>query len=120
METRTELKSLYKEIGKTRQHIQSSTEKYIAELDGRRGIFLSDHSIRRYLERVKGFEVNDDLSDKEFFSQLRVPPEVIRDEMLTLEEDRQILRGQRAIFHRAKYSYVIKELTIITVLINLN
>ena len=117
MKTRDELKGMYKVVGKLRNHIQSATASYEAELDGRRGIYISDHAIRRYLERVKGFTLNDELTDEEYVRQIVIPPEVIRDEMLTIEEDRKILRGQRSIFHRGEYSYIVKELTIITVLL---
>ena len=119
MQTRNDLKEKYKQVEELRKEIQSITAAYEEELDGRRGVFISDHAIRRYLERVKGFETNDELTDEQYIRQLVVPPEVIRDEMLTMDEDRQILRGQRSIFHRGKYSYVVKQLTIVTVLLGI-
>jgi len=113
---RTELKEKYNELYDMRTSIQCTTEAYIKELDGRRGIYISDHAIRRYLERVKGFTLNDELSDIDYIRQVVVPLEVIRDEMLTLVEDREILRGQKQMYKRGRYSYIIKELCIVTVL----
>ena len=118
MQTRSDLKIMYRQVEELRKGIQIATGIYEKELDGRRGVFITDHAIRRYLERVKGFSTNDELTDEEYIHQIVVPPEVIRDEMLTMEEDRIILRGQRSIFHRAKYRYVVKELALITVLLN--
>ncbi len=116
MKLRDDLKRMYRQVMELRKNIQIASGAYEKELDGRRGIYITDHAIRRYLERVKGFELNDELTDEEYIRQLVVPPEVIRDEMLTIEEDRKILRGQRSLFHRGEHIYIIKELAIVTVL----
>ena len=97
---------------------QSITEEYIRKLDGKRGIFISDHAMVRYMERVKNYTFDSSMTDTEKLSTLRIPPQRIRKEMLSLEEDRTILRGQKTLYNKGKYSYLIKELTIVTVLLN--
>ena len=57
---RRALKEKYRLQEQTRREIQSLTEAYEVELHGSRGIFVSDHAIVRYLERVKGWTFKSD------------------------------------------------------------
>jgi len=114
---RRALKEKYRLQEQTRREIQSLTEAYEVELHGSRGIFVSDHAIVRYLERVKGWTFKSD-TDAERLGVYNGYIGKVRDEMLTLEEDRKILRSQLSFYTRGKYAYVIKELSIVTVILN--
>ncbi len=86
------------------------------ELGDDRGIYISDHAIVRYLERVKGQEFDDSLTDENKLKDCGYIGH-IRDEMLSLDEDREILRNRKSFFFKDGYGYIIKELAVVTVLI---
>ncbi len=123
-ENRKILKSMYKKIDLIKDDIRVITKKYIAKLKpNEHSIYISDHAIVRFLERVKGVEFPDNsMSDEDkiklYSSTSGRYIGYIRDEMLTIEEDRKILNHQMTYFHRENYLYVIKELCITTVLLN--
>ena len=107
-EYRQELKTLYRQIEEVRNDIRELTGKYIGTLGGKRGIYITDHAINRYLERIKGMSSED----IESFSGY----ETLRQEMLTHAEDRCILDKQLAFFKRGSYGYIIKNLAVLTVI----
>jgi len=98
--------------------VSQLTTSYINALGTNRGIYISDHAIVRYLERVKGVTFNNSLTDAAKLDNYWQAPEEIREEMLTLEEDRFILKKQLHFYRRpnTNYGYIIKNLTITTVL----
>ena len=116
---RKNLKHLYKTKDALREEIQRCTANYITQLDGKKGIYLSDHSIVRYLERIKGHVFpKGDYTDEQLLATYPGYIGDVREEMLTLEEDRKILHGQITYFRRGEYNYIIKELAVVTVLLN--
>jgi len=116
MIARVELKELYIARDLIDHSIQSRTHSYIAELNGKRGIYITDHAIVRYLERIKGHSFDNSDSDLDKLDKAVVDYKTIRDEMLTLDEDREILQKRLNFFRRGPYGYVIKGLSIITVI----
>jgi len=112
---RQSLKADYRAKELLRQSIQADTEQYIESLQGGRGLFISDHAIVRYLERVKGWTFRTE-TDKSKLNEYCGYLGKIREEMLTLDEDREILTSQKTTFRKGNCLYVIKELAIVTVL----
>ena len=118
MTIRDKLKYLYKHIDDIKSDISTITTDYINDLGGDKGIYISDHAIVRYLERIENYSFNKGFTDSEKLNSYPGYIKDIRDIMLTLEEDRKILLNQKPFFNRGKYSYIIKELTVVTVLLN--
>ncbi len=103
MISRSKLKDLHILKTNITDRIATIVEEYITDLDGEPGIFITDHAIGRYKERVG-------LNEQMDYQQ-------IRKEMLSIEEDRVILRKQLNFFipNGKKYGYIIKNLSLITV-----
>ena len=116
MDTRKQLKELYAERAEVDSSIQAMTHNYLLDLKGARGIFITDHAIVRYLERVKGIVFNDIFEDTEKLKHKGFKPDIVREEMLSLDEDREILKKRSSFYNKGSYGYIVKELSIITVL----
>ena len=117
MKIREHLKKLYREKHNIHGQIASKTSAYINALEpDEHGIYITDHAIVRYLERVCGVVFPCDLSDEDKLKWYKVPPETVRKEMLTLEDDRTILNKQKGFYIKYDYAYIIKELTLVTVI----
>lgn len=115
MRSRDKLKELYQAKEELTEAINSETEEYIFDLNGKHGIYITDHAIVRYLERVKGYTYPPHMSDESKLEVCQWTPQSIRKEMLTLEEDRIILTKQLNFFNRGDYGYVVKNMAIVTV-----
>jgi hypothetical protein len=119
---RKELKKHLQLKDEAKYKVQSLTDIYMNELgDNDFGIYITDHAIIRYLERVKGVFVPAELnntSDIVKLKSLNIEPAEVREEMLTIKEDRSILLKQISRYNRGQYSYIIKELAVVTVIIN--
>ena len=113
---RAELKRLDRVKQAAFRETQSLTDHYIKTLGNDRGIYISDHAIVRYLERIKHIGRLEGMTDDVYMHGISIPLEEIRDEMITLEEDRKILKGQKAMYVRGDIVFIIKELTVVTVL----
>lgn len=115
---RKQLKNLHEEKARLTEHITKVSKDYVASLGDTKGIFISDHSILRYLERVKGYKIPNGSSDTDKLNRLDVDLAAIRLEMLTLEEDRLIISKQLYYYKKANHTYIIKNLSIVTVLLD--
>jgi len=112
---RADLKGLYAARENIDQDIQKFTDLYIEALDGKRGIFISDHAIVRWLERIRKIDLIGE-TDTERLYNLKRDIKELRERMLTLEEDRTILKGRKRFFLKDNYTMVIRGLTVVTIL----
>ena len=117
---RSELKAFYRIRDSMRSHIQAETIKYIRALGpDQKGIYISDHAIVRYLERVKGKIFDKAMTDTQIMERLSYMEGYvgdIRDEMISIQEDRDILKSQKSFFRKDGFGYIIKELAVVTVI----
>lgn len=117
---RTELIELYDTKDNITSSINAKTALYLAMLDDSQPcLYVSDHAIVRYLERVKGIELpTTELSDYDTLMSLNIDIESVRKEIVSIEQSREILRRQYRYFRLNGYSLIIKNLTIVTVILN--
>lgn len=116
MEIRQKLKVLYRERGAISNEISDYTYRYLEELNDNKGIYITDHAIRRYLERVLNYSFSSDLSDIECIKEVRIPPEKLREDILSLEEDRIILNKRLGFYKKGDFGYIVRELSLITII----
>ena len=115
MKLRKELKEMYELREHIDKKIQGATDAYIKELDGKRGIYISDHAIVRWLERIRKIDMIGE-SDQERLGNLQRNIGELRERMLTLAEDRKILLGRKRFFFKDNYTMIIKGLTVVTIM----
>jgi hypothetical protein len=121
--TRPCLKTLYAKKDELHQKIQSLTEDYIKELDGKCGIYITEHAMVRYLERVRNFTIVKGATDIETLYLTCKTHDIhslpmLRKEILTDSECLEILRRQKSFYQvnrGFKYTLVIKELAVVTI-----
>lgn len=104
MHNREDIKNLYRSKEIITDQIKHLTDLYIDSLGDNPGIYITDHAIERYADRVlnlKEFDYRD-----------------IRLKMLTLEDDRLILNKQLGYFKKGNQLFIIKELSVVTVILN--
>lgn len=94
--------------------IDMEVEKYIESTEGNL-VYISDHALIRYMEREKGFKFKSNIQ-QEMIKELPYPPEKIRAEMLTRSDQEKIVRRKGERFRKNDLTFVVKSLTVITVL----
>jgi len=117
MQSRKELKELYLQKYLLESQIATATEEYLSQLGEARGIFLTDHAIKRYLERVEGHSFDPKLSDTECLKVFGEAPEVVRERILTIAEDREILLKGKSIYHKKNLTFIIKNLAVVSCIV---
>ena len=116
MQIRTDLKELYNERSKIQQQMSKLTHKYIQECGDKPLLYITEHAIVRYLERVKGITFDESLQESEKLRTQNVAPETIRAEMLSHKQQLDIVTHMRTMFYMNGLVYVIKGLSVVTVL----
>ena len=117
MKIRTELKTLFRQRAKLSDEITVATEEYIHACGDGPLLYITEHAIVRYLERVKKLVFNDKLSDLEKLKAGNIPPEKVRAEMLSQDEQIDIVRGMRHTHQVGEVRFIIENLTVVTVII---
>jgi len=114
MDVRFELKTLLKERELLHNKIQKLSAKYVEEYDDRL-IFVTDHAIVRYMERVLEMELVGE-TDQDKIKNSNIPPQNIRKLMLTYEDEKEIvLKGKN--FHETEQCVLICQgLAVVTVI----
>ena len=77
-------------------------------------IYISEHAIVRFMERVKGFEFKAK-EDTDKIKELPYPPEKIRAEIMSVDEQREAAIKRVRFWKKNGFVYVINALTLITV-----
>ena len=113
MSVREELRQLHIDREENMKNIQKLTHAYLKE-EGPY-IYISDHAIVRYMERVKGFQFIGQ-TDQEKIEELTMPPERIRKQILSTEEQKEILSKNIKFYKKGDFKYVINNLTLITII----
>jgi hypothetical protein len=114
--TRKELKELLIQKTELQKKIDSLIEEYITETQGDNLLFITDHAIVRYMERVKGYNFKSD-NDKDKIKELSRSPESIRKEMLSYDDQLRIIRQKGERYNKGNVVYITKNLAVITVMI---
>jgi len=102
--------------------IRATTAAYLEEYSGQNIIWISDHAIIRYIERVKKHVVPEGISDKDrvvkYLDEHRLNGEKFREGILTQDEQILIARNDVRCFHKDGFRYVIKGLALVSVVPN--
>ena len=116
MAVREDLKAAYSLRSSVDELITEYTKTYIDQLgDDERGLYITDHAMVRYLERVKGYILRGD-TDEEKLSHYNSSLTKLRNEMLTVAEDRRILTMRKSANKIRDYIYIVKNLAVVTVI----
>ena len=115
MQIRTDLKNLYSQRTKIQTALLEATEKYIEECGDSPLLYITEHAIVRYLERVKGKTFDESLSDADKLRTQGWPPEKVREQMLTKAQQLDVVKHARSRLNIGEFTYIIKNLSVITV-----
>ena len=125
-EVRQLLKNQYHIGDEARKQVVLITKDYLEALGDDRGIFISDHSIIRYIDRVLNLDVSMATSDNtthnlyDICTHHNLVIEDLRDEMLSIRDDRTIIKNHLSLFRFTrgdkKYGFIVKELCVVTVI----
>ena len=119
METRKLIKKLLATRDEINSIIQSEMVKYIEELeDDENGLYITDHAIVRYFERIKGLELDSQDTDKAIYqivNKYGINLAKERKQILPIKLDRKILRSDKSLHTIDGIVYVVKNLAIITI-----
>ena len=112
-----ELRKRIKEKMELRDKLNEELQKDMYEYAQTPGpyIYVTEHAIIRYMERVKGFKFKSD-NDIDKIKELPYPPERIRTEMMSLGEQREAVIKRTRFWRKNGFIYVINALTLVTVL----
>jgi hypothetical protein len=115
MDTRKELKELLKKREELHTDIQRLSVKYVEEYKDGRLIYITDHAIVRYMERILGMQLEGN-TDREKIEHSNIPPENIRKLMLSKDDETEIvLRGKN--FHETDNCVLVcQTLAVVTVI----
>ena len=121
MNSRTKLKAALQWKEKIEKEIDVLTDEYLEEFKGEHLIWISDHAIIRYIERVELFYVPEStISEKDrvakWFSVMKINPETFRNGILTLQEQEDIVRKRKTSYSKNGFRYLIKNLTLISII----
>ena len=114
MESRTQLKELYQQRLDLMRNMSALTEEYIQECGDKPLLYITEHAIVRYLERMKGYTFDESLKDVDKLATIEIPPERVREMMLTHDEQKAIVAGMKSVYTKDGAKYVIKNLSVIT------
>ena len=99
--------------------ISSLTDEYIKEYDNL--IYISEHAIIRYLERVLKIGTHtlrgsEKQKVDQYLRMSKMSGEALRSNILTREEQLEIVNNDLSRYIKGDYIYVIKRLTLVTIL----
>jgi len=117
MEERINLLTFLQSGSDNKEQYNKLIEKYIQKTS--KLIFLTDHSIVRYLERVKGLTLSgkaDIRKVQQYLRKYQVDANELRAEMLNKEEMLHILKNNIVLYPKGDFTYVFENLTLITIL----
>ena len=112
---RDKLKELLKQKKELVEKIVEATRDYVRSTDSNL-LYITDHAIARYLERVLKMNFPEDLSDEEKIYAGGIPPEQIRKEILSKEDELKILYGDLKYYNKGNIKLIADNLAILTVL----
>jgi len=98
-------------------HITQLKEEYLDACNGPL-IYVSDHAIVRYLERVEKIKLQGTTDTNKIFKYLRegaIDAKELRTKILTKPEMRHIVSNEISRYEKQGYIYIIKNLGLITI-----
>ncbi len=99
--------------------ISTAKEKYIKACQDTPMIYVSDHAMVRYLERVLGVTLGDqeDEGDKlhTYLRKQNLSVHALRKEMLSIAEMKHIVSNEISRYTKGDYIYIINKLAMVTV-----
>ncbi len=78
-------------------------------------IYISDHALVRYIERIENILLLGN-TDKEKLASFNVDLGYYRRKVLSKEEQRRILKEDKGWFRKDNVTFIVKNLTLITVI----
>ena len=121
MDTRNQLKDAFNTRERLDAQIERLTDEYLEEFEGEHVVWITDHAIVRYIERILGMTVPEsELGEKDrvakWFSKQGVCPETFRNGILTLDEQQEIIRKRKSSYVKSGFRYLIKNLALISII----
>ena len=120
MTSRDRLLHLMKIQDKLTKEIDDAKQAYLVQYEGDALIWITDHALIRYLERVKGYVIGDELDpDKmrlhKFARHEGLDIADVRKEMLSLDEQRKAIQDDSDVIIKGEFAYSIHNLALVTV-----
>ena len=108
---------------KLNSEIKNAREEYLVQHNNEPLIWVTDHSIIRYLERVKGIIVGNELKpDKqrlyEYAHKNGIDIKKLRDVILPHQIQREIVEKDMSSYYMDGFFYGIKQLALVTIFKN--
>ncbi len=117
MQERKKLLSFMRTKHNLQGHITMLKDEYLDACDGA-PVYISDHAIVRYLERVKELRLHGTTDSNKVYTYLRRTgrnPKELREEILSEKEQRHIVSNEVIMYDRQGFIYVVKNLALITI-----
>lgn len=121
MDSRRQLRELIHERKVLNNKIECVKKVYLDEYEGQSVLFISDHAIIRYIERVIGDELSHShLGDKDTIAKYVYGKGMtgyeFRNQILTVEEQRLIIKSNITFFKKGEWVYIIRDYTLTTII----
>lgn len=121
MDSRIQLRRLIHERKVLNNKIECAKKIYLDEYDGQSVLFISDHAIIRYIERVLGDKLtHSHLGDKDTIAKYvrskGMSGQEFRESILTVDEQRLIIKSNITFFKKNDWVYVIRDYTLTTII----
>lgn len=102
------------------ERLRSLKKAYIREHSSY--IYISDHAIVRYIERVKGDSLypfkgdNDAQTIDNYLKYMNMYGGTLRNEILSENEQKRIVNEEMQVYKKDGFAYIIKNLSLVTII----
>lgn len=103
--------------------IEIAKKRYLREYEGKPLVFISDHAIIRYIERVlKRSAPDSELGEKDrvakFLQMNKLQGEEFRNEILPLDEQEFVIKTGVNRYKKGDFMYIFRDYTLVTIITN--
>ena len=120
-DTRCVLKALLNDRYEINKQIDVAKREYLEEFKGKPVVWISDHAIVRYIERVLGHEIPEsELGEKDavvkYLYRNNLCGEEFRNSILDLKDQNFIIKSGIAMFRKDGMKYIFRDFVLVTIL----